>query len=34
MERSKVVEKFEVEKERFKQLEIEENKYWMEYSEY
>lgn len=34
MERSKVAEKLEAEKERSKQLEIEENKYWMEYSEY
>lgn len=34
MERGKVVEKMELEKERVKLLEIEEKKYWMEYSEY
>lgn len=33
-ERGKVAEKMESEKERAKQLEIEEKKYWMEYSEY
>ena len=34
MERGKVAEKMESEKERSKLLEIEEKKYWMEFSEY
>ena len=34
MERGKVAEKMESEKERSKLLEIEEKKYWMEYSKY
>lgn len=34
LERGKVAEKMESEKERSKLLEIEEKKYWMEYSEY
>lgn len=34
LERGKVAEKLESEKERSKLLEIEEKKYWMEYSEY
>ena len=34
MERSKVAEKMKSEKERSRLLEIEEKKYWMEYSEY
>ena len=34
MERGKVAEKMESEKERSKLLEIEEKRYWMEYSEY
>ena len=34
MERGKVAEKMESEKERSKLLEIEETKYWMEYNEY
>lgn len=33
-EREKVVEKMEIEKERFRQMVIDEKKYWKDYSEY